>query len=71
MANYEYNKIYKSPLTDHFYFAKKVKIIEKNGKDTGERLVVGQKIDVTDSVSEILLMEYIKDNDATKTSSPD
>jgi hypothetical protein len=53
---YERNVVYRSVLTDRFYFAPKVKVL---GEKT--RLVVGKKYDVTDSLQPFLLKKFRKD----------
>lgn len=55
-TEYERNVVYRSVLTDRFYFAPKVKVL---GERT--RLVVGRKYDVTDSLQPFLLKKFRKD----------
>lgn len=56
---YEYDQVYKSLLTNHFYFAKRVRIERnKDGKDTGSRTVIGLKIDITNNLQPYLLSKY-------------
>lgn len=52
-AQYERNVVYRSVLTERFYFAPKVKVL---GEKT--RLVVGRKYDVTDSLQPFLLKKF-------------
>jgi hypothetical protein len=54
-AVYERNVVYRSVLTDRFYFAPKVKVI---GEKT--RLIIGRKYDVTDSLQPFLLKRFRK-----------
>ena len=42
---YIYNTIMQSPLTGQYYFVKKARVL-----DTGVALVVGKKVDVTESM---------------------
>jgi hypothetical protein len=54
-TKYERNQVFRSALTDRFYFAPKVKVL---GEKT--RLVVGRKYDVTDSLQPFLLKKFRK-----------
>jgi hypothetical protein len=50
---YERNVVYQSVLSGRFYFARKVKVL---GPRT--RLVVGRKVDITESLQPFLLKKF-------------
>lgn len=52
-AEYERNRIFRSTLTGHWYFAPKVRVV---GKDI--RLVVGRQCDITEQIEPFLLKKW-------------
>ena len=52
-AEYERNVVYRSSLTDRFYFAPKVKRLNDS-----VNLVVGKKYDITDQLQPFLLKRF-------------
>ena len=52
---YERNIVYRSTLTGQFYFAPKVRVMDK-----GVRCVVGKKHDITDQIQPFLMKKFRK-----------
>lgn len=58
---YVHNQIFRSGLTGEFYFAKKARIVfSSRGVDEGARVVIGQKVDITESIQPYLAERFQK-----------
>ena len=53
MSDYEKNVLFRSPLTGEFFFAPKVRVLDRT-----VRLVVGRKYNVTEALQPYLLKKF-------------